>query len=65
MGANINGNNPAVEFVLQIIPDNQPAFKASTISVISEQSISKFQPGEEIFVKYDPENMSRVTIESS
>jgi hypothetical protein len=62
-GVNVNGNNPAVELELQVIPDDKPAFKSTSMGVISEGSISKYQPGKEVYVKYDPMNTSTVAIE--
>jgi len=32
------------------------------MGVIAEQSVAKFQPGEEIYVKFDPNDTSKVTI---
>lgn len=65
LGVNINGNNPYVELELRVMPENEPAFEAKTTGVIGQPSIPKFQPGEEIFVKYDPNDHSRVAIEHS
>jgi len=65
LGINVNGENPAVEIEVQVTPADVPAFSARTIGVIMEQSVPKFQPGEEIFVKYDPNMISMVTIEHS
>jgi len=52
MGININGNNPAVTLDLEVIPDNRKSFKAQAKGVVMETSVPKFQPGEEIFVKF-------------
>lgn len=65
LGIYVNGQNPAVEIEAQVLPADRPAFAANMIGVIMEQSVPKFQVGEEIFVKYDPENTSKVTIEHS
>ncbi|MBL8017104.1 MAG: hypothetical protein JNK43_07545 [Ignavibacteria bacterium] len=65
LGIYVNGQNPAVELEVQVTPSNIPAFSAKTIGVIMEQSVPKFQPGEEIYVKYDPNMPSKVTIEHS
>ncbi len=65
LGIYVNGNNPAVEIEAQVLPADKPAFEAKMIGVIMEQSVSKFQPGEDIYVKYDPNNPAKVTIERS
>lgn len=62
MGINVNGNNPAVTLELEVLPDSRKSFKGTAKGVIAEQSVSKFQPGEEIYVKFDPNDTSKVTI---
>ncbi|MCC6866172.1 MAG: hypothetical protein IT280_08440 [Ignavibacteria bacterium] len=65
LGIYVNGNNPAVEFEVQVLPADTPAFPAKVIGVIQETAIPKYQVGEEIYVKYDPNNLSKITIEHS
>lgn len=65
LGIYVNGENPAVELEVHVLPTDKPAFEATVIGVLSEKSVSKFQPGEEIYVKYDPNNPAKVTIERS
>jgi hypothetical protein len=65
LGLNINGNNPYVEMEIEVLPADAPAFTAKVKGAISEQSVSKYQPGEEIFVKYDNYNHSKVVIDYS
>lgn len=65
LGIYVNGNNPAVELEVQVLPSDIPAFPAKMIGVIVETSVPKYQVGEEIYVKYDPNNISKVTIEHS
>ncbi len=65
LGIYVNGNNPAVEIEIQVLPSDRPAFGAKTIGVIKEISVPKFQLGEEIYVKYDPNDTSKVSIEHS
>lgn len=65
LGMYVNGDNPAVEIEVQVLPTDRPAFQAITYGVIMEQSVPKFQPGEEIFVKFDPNDTTKVTIEHS
>ena len=65
MGINVNGNNPAVTLDLEVIPDHGKSFKAKAKGVVMETSVPKFRPGEEIFVKFDPKDITKVSIEHS
>ncbi len=65
MGVMVNGSNPAVRLQVEVHPTDRPAFQAQTIGVISAVSVSKFQPGATIWVKYDPNDISRVAIDHS
>jgi hypothetical protein len=61
----VNGNNPAMKFVVEVHPEAGPKFQAETMGVIAEASVPKYQPGENIRVKYDPGDLTRVAIEHS
>jgi hypothetical protein len=65
LGIYVNGNNPAAEVELEVMPEDRPAFKGITKGVLMETSVPKFQPGEEILVKYDPVDITKITIEHS
>ncbi len=65
LGVNVNGNNPYAELEIEVMPDNAPAFAAKVKGAISEQSESKYQPGKEVFVKYDADDSSKVTLDHS
>lgn len=65
LGAYVNGNNPYVELELEVLPENAPAFSGKAKGVIAEASVQKYQPGQEIFVKYDLYDNSRVVIDHS
>jgi hypothetical protein len=65
LGAYVNGKNPYVELELEVLPDNSLSFSGKARGVISESSISKYQPGCEIFVKYDLYDNSKVVIDHS
>ena len=65
LGIYVNGNNPAAELELEVLPSDKPSFKARVIGVFLETSVPKYQPGEEIYVKYDPYDTSRITVEHS
>lgn len=65
LGVNVNGNNPYVELEIEVLPESSIAFSGKTKGVISEASTSKYQPGSEIFVKYDYYDNSKIVIERS
>jgi hypothetical protein len=65
LGVDVNGNNPAMTFMLEVKPEGQPSFQAQVTGVISEASIPRYQIGKTIYVKYDPEDHGRVAIDHS
>ena len=65
LGAYVNGNNPYVELELEVLPENSSSFSGKAKGVIAEASVPKYQPGQEIFVKYDLYDNSKVTIDHS
>jgi len=65
LGVNVNGNNPYAELEIEILPEASPSFSGKTKAVISEASVEKYQPGHEIFVKYDLYDNSKIAIDHS
>ena len=65
MGAYVNGQNTATAFELEVLPDNEPAYKATCYGVIMQSSVPKYQPGKQVWVKYDPDDKSKVTLSHS
>lgn len=65
LGVNVNGNNPYVELELEVLPDNSSSFSGKAKGVIAEASVNKYQPGQEIFVKYDLYDNNKVVIDHS
>jgi hypothetical protein len=61
----VNGENPAVTLMLQVNPPGKPPFLAQASGVIAVASVPKYQPGCTIWVKYDPNNLTKVTIDHS
>lgn len=61
----VNGNNPAMKFRLEVRPEGHPKFMAETTGVIAESSVPKYNAGETISVKYDPNDLTRVAIDHS
>jgi len=65
MGFTVNGENPAVSVTVEVRPANRAPFQAVTRGVIASTSMHKYQPGSTIWVKFDPNDTSKVTIERS
>ena len=65
LGAYVNGKNPYVELEIEVLPENAVSFSGKTKGVIAETSIPKFQPGQEIFVKYDLYDNSKIVVDHS
>ncbi|MDZ4796126.1 MAG: hypothetical protein SGI83_17740 [Bacteroidota bacterium] len=65
LGVNVNGNNPYVELELEVLPENYPSFPGKAKGVIAESSVSKYQPGATIHVKYDLYDNSKVVVAHS
>lgn len=65
IGINVNGDNPAVKLGLKVIPEDGGSFNAETRGIIKKESVFKYQPGREIYVKFDPSDNSKVVILSS
>lgn len=65
LGMYVNGNNPAVELEVEVLAADRPAFTAKVYGVIHEQSVHKYQTGEDIYVRYEPHDITNITIEHS
>lgn len=65
LGAYVNGNNPYVEIEMEVLPENAAAFSGKAKGVVAETSVNKYQPGCEIFVKYDLYDNSKLVIDHS
>lgn len=61
----VNGENPLNFFEIVVMPDSQPAFEASCFGLISSASTGKYQPGKEIYVKYDQNDKSKISLSHS
>ncbi len=65
MGVLVNGNNPFVTLNLEVRPADRDPFMAQAQGFIAEQSVPRYQPGSIIYVRYDPNNITRVAIDHS
>jgi hypothetical protein len=64
-GININGNNPFIEFLLEVHPVKGPKFQATAKGPILATSVQKYQAGKMVFVRFDPNDLTKVTIDPS
>jgi hypothetical protein len=66
MGVNVNGNNPAVNLIVEVQPIGGASFTAQAHgNVIAEASVYKFQPGQMVTVRYNPEDLTEIALERS
>lgn len=65
LGMYVNGNNPAAEIEVEVLAIDRPAFTAKLYAVIQESSVPKYQAGEDIYVRYEPDDITKITIEHS
>jgi hypothetical protein len=66
MGFNVNGNNPAVNLIVEVQSAGVAYFTAEAHgNVISEASVYKFQPGQMVTVRYNPDDLTQVALERS
>jgi hypothetical protein len=64
-GVTVNGNNPLAELQLKVLPSGEAPFEASLAAVFGVQGLHKYQPGQEVQVRYEPGDRSKVTIDGS
>ena len=57
-------DNPQVRFTLQVNPYGQPPFQAVTTSFVSRLKIGMLTPGAPATVRYDPNDRTKVAIET-
>jgi hypothetical protein len=62
-GTTIN-DDPLVGFLLEVQPLGLPAYQVETKTLVSRLSVANVQPGMGATVKYDPQNIKRVAVET-
>ncbi len=65
MGVRVNGVDPLITAQLEVRPANRPAFQAFAQGVVAAASMSKYQPGATVWVKFDPNDPSKVILDHS
>lgn len=64
-GVLVYGNNPFLKFRMDVRPEKRATFSAEASGPISQQNVPKFQPGSMIWVRFDPQDTTKVAIERS
>jgi hypothetical protein len=65
MNTMVNGNNPAMSFILKVHPVGAEPFLAEAAGVIGEQALHKYQPGCDIYVRFEQSDKTRVSMDHS
>lgn len=65
MNVMVNGNNPAITFILKVHPVGAEPFLAEAAGVIGEQAVQKYQPGCEVYVRFEATDKTRVALDHS
>jgi hypothetical protein len=63
-GIAVNGN-PRIALRLFVQPLSRTGFEAKTKLVVSRLSLAAFQPGSKIQVRFDPNDLQKVAVEST
>lgn len=64
-GMMINGPNPLAVLELKVLPSGGAPFDAALTGVFGAAGLHKYQPGQTVYVRYDPARPSRVTFDKS
>lgn len=62
-GATMN-DSPQVRLTLQVTPTNRPPFQAVATTFVGRLQVGMITPGASVNVRYDPNDISKVAIES-
>jgi hypothetical protein len=65
MGVQVNGDNPLMTFQLQVQATDRPPFQATAQGVVGLSAVGKYQPGRTVYVKYDPNDPTKVVLDHS
>jgi hypothetical protein len=65
MGVKVNGDNPLMTMQLQVQPTDRAPYQALAQGVVGVSAIARYQPGATIWVKYDPNDPSKVMLDHS
>ncbi len=63
LGIIVDGDNPVMGFMIEVRPAGKPVFTAETQAPVIKASTYKYQPGKKVYVKFDPNDTTRVTLD--
>lgn len=63
LNALLNSSNSAVNFIVEVKPEGRPAFRAQVAGVIAKTSLHNYRPGMTVYVKFDPSDHTRVSLD--
>jgi hypothetical protein len=63
-GVQVNGENPLAELRVKVLPPGGAPFDAKLVGVFARERLSRYQPGQEIRVRYDAADPRRVTFDA-
>ncbi|MBN2057820.1 MAG: hypothetical protein JW782_03385 [Candidatus Saganbacteria bacterium] len=61
---NLINEQPEVRLFLVVRPENGPEYETTKRMVISPVYLPQFQPGAQLKIKYDPNNIKRIAVEA-
>jgi hypothetical protein len=65
MNVRVNNTGSMMLFRLEVHPTNKPVFQAETQGVISDTARTKYLPGQMVWVKFNPNDLTQVALDHS
>jgi hypothetical protein len=65
MNIRVNNTGSMMTFHLEVHPTNKPIFQADTQGSISDSARTKYLPGQTIWVKFNPNDLTQVALDHS
>jgi len=62
-GLRLGPDASLLQFYVEVFPHELPAFNANTQQAVSDDSRARLEPGQTIYVRYDPKNPKQVAID--
>ena len=62
MNIDVDGDSILMSFEIEVMPEGKPKFTAKAKAPILKVSFEKFKPGHIVTVKYDPNDLTKVTM---
>ena len=65
MNIRVNETGSMMTFHLEVHPTNKPIFQADTQGAISDSARTKYLPGQTVWVKFNPNDLTQVALDHS